>query len=233
MHVVAVSARPGDVEFAVGGTLARFVNQGDTVTIVTIANGNSTTSDMPPRELAAIAQSESVLASQQLGVDLIWMNHSDFAVSSDAVTRLKMVEILRSANTDLVLGPTPLSNQIDVGATWDLLRAAIEMASVPNVQSNSEALLSRPVLVAYEHAWSVGFVPTEFVDVTRVFTSKIKTLNEHRLLSSRLKKEQSFDLAEAARTVGMYRGLQAGVGFAEAFYIDPCDGTALTHRLLP
>ena len=233
MHVVAVSARPGDVEFAVGGTLARFVNQGDTVTIVTIANGNSTTSEMPPRELAAIAQSESVLASQQLGVDLIWMNHSDFAVSSDAVTRLKMVEILRSANTDLVLGPTPLSNQIDVGATWDLLRAAIEMASVPNVQSNSEALLSRPVLVAYEHAWSVGFVTTEFVDVTRVFTSKIKTLNEHRLLSSRLKKEQSFDLAEAARTVGMYRGLQAGVGFAEAFYIDPCDGTALTHRLLP
>ena len=161
------------------------------------------------------------------------MNHSDFAVSSDAVTRLQMVEILRSANTDLVLGPTPLSNQIDVGATWDLLRAAIEMASVPNVQSNREALLSRPVLVAYEHAWSVGFVPTEFVDVTRVFTSKIKTLNEHRLLSSRLKKEQSFDLAEAARTVGMYRGLQAGVGFAEAFYIDPCDGTALTHRLLP
>ena len=233
MHVVAVSARPGDVELAVGGTLARFVDQGDAVTIVTIANGNSTESELPPRELAAIAQSESGLAAQQLGVDLIWMNHSDFAVSSDAVTRLKLVEILRSANTDLVLGPTPLSNQIDAEATWDLLRAAIEMASAPNVRSNSEALHSRPVLVAYEHAWSVGFVPTEFVDVTKVFPSKIKTLNEHQLLSSRLKKEQSFDLAEAARTVGMYRGLQAGVGFAEAFCVDACDGTVLTRRILP
>lgn len=233
MHVLAVSARPGDVEFAVGGTLTRFVDRGDAVTIVTIANGNSAASELPPRQLAAASRSESELAAKRLGVDLIWMNHSDFAVSGDAVTRLKMVEILRSKNPDLVLGPAPLSNIIDARAVWDLLLAVIEMASAPNVQSNSEALISPPALVAYEREWSVGFVPTEFVDVTEAFTSKIKTLNEHRSLSSRLKKERGLDLAEAARTVGMYRGLQAGVPFAEAFCIEARNSKVLPHRLLP
>ena len=48
MRVIAIAARPGDVEFAVGGTLARHRKRGDDVTIVTVANGNSALDEVPP-----------------------------------------------------------------------------------------------------------------------------------------------------------------------------------------
>ena len=113
MRVIAISARPGDAEFAVGGTLARHRKRGDDVTIVTIANGNSALDDVPPRELAARRRAEAETAAERLGVDLIWMDHSDFAVQADAVTRVKLVEILRAQEPGLLLAPAPLGNVLD------------------------------------------------------------------------------------------------------------------------
>ena len=113
MRVIALSARPGDAEFAVGGTLARHRKRGDDVTIVTVANGNSALDDLPPRELATRRLSEAETAAERLGVDLLWMGHSDFAVQADAVTRVKLVEILRARKPDLLLAPAPLGNILD------------------------------------------------------------------------------------------------------------------------
>lgn len=233
MRVIAMAARPGDAEFAVGGTLARHSKRGDDVTIVTIANGNSALDDLPPRELAARRRSESETAAERLGVDLVWMDHSDFAVQSDAVTRVKVVEILRARKPDLLLAPAPLGNVLDAKGAWDLARDAAEMAAAPNVLSEGEPLLQPPALLAYERTWSAGFTPTEFVDVTDTLEAKHHALDAQASLAAILRESHGVELGEAAETIAAYRGLQAGVAFAEAFRCDARLGPLPARRLLP
>ena len=233
MRVVAIAARPGDAEFAVGGTLAHHRKRGDDVTIVTVGNGNSALDEVPPRELAARRRAESESAAERLGVDLVWMDHSDFAVQSDAVTRLVVVELLRARKPDLLLAPAPLGNVLDAKGAWDLARAAAEMAAAPNVLSEGEPLLQPPALLAYERAWSAGFTPTEFVDVTETLEAKHHALDAHASLAVLLRESHGVELGEAAETVAAYRGLQAGVAFAEAFRCDARLGPLPARRLLP
>ena len=233
MRVIAIAARPGDAEFAVGGTLARHRKRGDDVTIVTVGNGNSALDELPPRELAARRRAESESAAERLGVDLVWMDHSDFAVQSDAVTRLVVVELLRARKPDLLLAPAPLGNVLDAKGAWDIARAAAEMAAAPNVLSEGEPLLQPPALLAYERAWSAGFTPTEFVDVTDTLEAKHHALDAHASLAALLRESHGVELGEAAETVAAYRGLQAGVAFAEAFRCDARLGPLPARRLLP
>ena len=233
MRVIAIAARPGDAEFAVGGTLARHRKRGDDVTIVTVGNGNSALDELPPRELAARRRAESESAAERLGVDLVWMDHSDFAVQSDAVTRLVVVELLRARKPDLLLAPAPLGNVLDAKGAWDLARAAAEMAAAPNVLCEGEPLLQPPALLAYERAWSAGFTPTEFVDVTETLEAKHHALDAHASLAALLRESHGVELGEAAETVAAYRGLQAGVAFAEAFRCDARLGPLPARRLLP
>ena len=233
MRVIAIAARPGDAEFAIGGTLARHRKRGDDVTIVTVGNGNSALDEVPPRELAARRRAESESAAERLGVDLVWMDHSDFAVQSDAVTRLVVVELLRACKPDLLLAPAPLGNVLDAKGAWDLARAAAEMAAAPNVLCEGEPLLQPPALLAYERAWSAGFTPTEFVDVTETLEAKHHALDAHASLAASLRESHGVELGEAAETVAAYRGLQAGVAFAEAFRCDARLGPLPARRLLP
>ncbi len=233
MRVIALAARPGDAEFAVGGTLARHRKRGDDVTVITVANGNSALDGVPPRELAARRRAEAETAAERLGVDLVWLDHSDFAVQSDAVTRVKVVEILRARQPDLVLAPAALGNVMDANGAWDLARAAIEMAAAPNVLCEGDPLPQPPTLLAYERAWTAGFIPTEFVDITDTLDAKHHALDAHAFLAASLRQSHAVELGEAAETVAAYRGLQAGVAFAEAFRGDPRLGPLPPRRLLP
>lgn len=233
MRVIAISTRPGDAEFAVGGTLARHRKRGDDVTIVTVANGNSALDDLPPRDLAARRRAEAKTAAKRLGVELIWMGHSDFAVQADAVTRVKLVEILRARKPNLLLAPAPLGNVLDATGAWDLARAAAEMAAAPNVLCEGDPLPQPPALLAYERTWTAGFTPTEFVDITDTLEAKHHALDAHVSVAASLRASNGVELGEAAETVAAYRGLQAGVAFAEAFRSDPRLGPLPARRLLP
>ena len=233
MRVIAVAARPGDAEFAVGGTLARHRKRGDEVTIVTVATGNSALDDLPPRELATRRRAQAETAAERLGVDLVWMDHSDFAVQADPVTRVKLVEILRARKPDLLLAPAPLGNVLDATGAWDLARAAIEMAAAPNVLCEGAPLPQPPAILAYDRTWTAGFTPTDFVDITDTLEAKHHALDAHASLAASLRESHAVELGEAAETVAAYRGLQAGVAFAEAFRADPRLGLLPTRRLLP
>lgn len=233
MHLLAVAASPADAEFACGGTLARVRADGGAVAICTVGNGNSTGQSVPPRELAATRRHEAEQAAGVLGAELFWLDHSDFAVSNDAVTRLKLVEIMRAFRPDLVLAPAAIGPSQDVRRTWPLTAEAAEMAAVSNLRTEQPALDAVPYLLACEPGWAAGFAPTEYVDISATMESKQQALGAYASLTEWRQARDGVGLVEAARTVAAYRGLQAGVKFAEAFRCEVGAGQAPTTRLLP
>ncbi len=239
MHVIAISARPGDANVGAAGTLRRFRERGAGVTIVTIANGNSLAGvhaplDIPPRELASRWRAAAERSAETLDVELVWMDHSDFAVHSDAVTRMKLVDVLRARAPGLVLAPAPQGARRDERGAWRLARDAIEMAAAPNVRGEAQPHAVEPVLLAYERRLLSGFMPTEYVDVTSAVDVKRRAFEAMaQALGGGLGAAALAEPQAAAALLARHRGAQAGVDAAEAFRFDARASRATTQRLLP
>ena len=87
-------------------------------------------------------------------------------------------------------------------------------------------------MFAYQPRWLEGFGPDTYVDVSDTIDAKQAAIAQLKTLAQWYVTQQGVDIAEAAETVSAYRGLQAGVDFAEAFAAAPGGGSATT-RVLP
>ena len=233
MRVLAVSVAPGDAEMGCGGTLARVIADGGGVAICTLSSGNSRGGGRSPRDTARDYQAEVGTAASTLGADLIWLGHSDFGVSNDSVTRIQIVDVLRKFRPDAVLAPASVDTDHDRRDGWRLAVDAAQMAASSSAHTEHEPLTSIPSVFAYEPRWVVGFQPDTYVDVTDVIETKHRAVMHLKSLRQWLKDESGVDITEACEIVSAYRGLQAGVEFAEAYVSTPGFGSSGTTRVLP
>ncbi len=233
MRILALAASPGDAEMCCGGTLARVAADRGTVAICTLANGNSLGSELPPRELAAAHHTEAQAAAESLGAELFWFGHSDFGVANDAVTRMQLVEVLRTFRPDALLAPASVDTHHDLRDVWRLALDAAQLAAMPSAHTDQSPLDSTPATFAYQARWLEGFTPDTYVDVSPTIDAKQAAIAQLKSLAQWYMSRWGIDIAEAAETVSAYRGLQAGVDFAESFATAPSAGSPATKRILP
>ena len=72
-----------------------------------------------------------------------------------------------------------------------------------------------------------------YVDVSDTIDAKQAAITHLKTLAQWYLTQRGIDIAEAAETVSAYRGLQAGVDFAEAFAVTPIAGGSAITRILP
>ena len=233
MRILALAASPGDAEICCGGTLARVAADRGAVAICTLANGNSLGSESPPRELAAAHHTEAQAAAESLGAELFWFGHSDFGVANDAVTRMQLVEVLRTFRPDALLAPASVDTHHDLRDVWRLALDAAQLAAMPSAHTDQSPLDSPPATFAYQARWLEGFTPDTYVDVSATIDAKQAAIAQLKSLAQWYMSRWGIDIAEAAETVSAYRGLQAGVDFAESFATAPSAGSPATRRILP
>lgn len=232
MRILALAASPGDAEMCCGGTLARVAATRGAGAICTLANGNSLGDEAPPRELAEAHRAEAEAAAESLGVELFWFGHSDFSVANDAVTRMQLVEVVRTFRPNALLAPASVDAHHDLR---DVLRLALDAAHIsaaPTARTEQDPLDAPPAVFAYQPRWFEGFTPDTYVDVSDTIDAKQAAIAHLKTLAQWYLTRRGIDIAEAAETVSAYRGLQAGVDFAEAFAATPGGGSATT-RILP
>jgi LmbE family N-acetylglucosaminyl deacetylase len=79
----------------------------------------------------------------------------------------------------------------------------------------------------------LGFVPTEYVDVTDVIEVKAEMLAAHATQLVWLRDHDGVDIVEEMMTAARYRGQQCGVRYAEGFTQCLTWLRGATRRLLP
>ena len=233
MRILALAASPGDAEMCCGGTLARVAATRGAVAICTLANGNSLGSDVPPRELADAHRAEAEAAADSLGAESFWFGHSDFSVANDAVTRMQLVEVLRTFRPNALLAPASVDTQHDLRDAWRLALDAAHLSATPSARTEQDPLDAPPAVFAYQARWFEGFTPDTYVDVSDTIDAKQTAIAHLKTLAQWYMTRRGIDIAEASETVSAYRGLQAGVDFAEAFAAAPIAGSPATTRVLP
>ncbi|MEW5979336.1 MAG: PIG-L family deacetylase [Acidobacteriota bacterium] len=217
LRVMAIAAHPDDVELFCAGTLARYADRGDAVTIAIACQGDSASLDLSPDELVRMRSQEAGASAQVLGAHLIQMGLPDWGVDINQETRKRFADAIRQANPDVIFTHFHTDYGSDHNNTFVLVRDAALVATVPSIATRHPAIAGTPAIFMWEPLGGYGFQPEVFVDITATFATKLRMLECHRSQREWLSRHGGMDFSEYVATIARFRGFQAGVRLAEGF----------------
>ena len=198
MNILFIGAHPDDIEVGAGGTVARFVKEGENVSFLILTNGETAGNPL-------IRRQEAVEGAKILGVtDIIFsdIKDSDKHVRHDNKTISIIEEVIRKKNPDKIF-VTTLKD-----AHQDHKNAALATIS---------AARTVPNIFFYEVPSSFpDFRPHLYVDISETINQKIEALNAHR--SQNKKRYMKIDLIIGITKQRAYQSKMA-INNAEAFEI--------------
>jgi len=217
MNILAVGAHPDDLELLCGGTLALYAQQGCAVTMAVLTNGNMGHPDIEPSEMARIRRSEFESAAALIGAATVWMDVDDEMSQVDLETRLKMVDVLRQTEPDVILTHSSEDYHVDHRNTSQLVFEAAPLACVHNIKRERLELLKQPLIYHFDTLGAINFLPTEYVNISDTIELKKDMFRCHQSQHEWGKQATGFDFFEVIDTVAKVRGYAAGVPYAEGF----------------
>jgi LmbE family N-acetylglucosaminyl deacetylase len=233
VNVIAIGAHPDDIEFYCSGTLARCAARGDNVFFCVVANGDKGGYGISPEELAAIRAEEAKRAAAVIGATLIHIGLPDLGIHVCDEHLNLIVDAIRQAKADLIITHCPDEYMRDHKNTSELVYQASFMVGIPNWETKVPYYKGMPPVYYMEPPGGMGFIPTEYVDVTDVWDKKRAMLSCHKSQVSWLKEHDNMDMLDSMEVMGRYRGEQCGVRYAEGFRQMALWPRMRTERLLP
>ena len=232
MNVLAIGCHPDDIEISCCGTLAKCVKRGDKVTVCHVANGNMGHEIIPPDELREIRAGEAKRAGSLAGIEVVTIDIGDLLLNGyDISQRDKVMELIRKVQPDFIITHSPTDYMPDHLAVSRMVVDASFCASVPQYGTGGKS----PVVPIFymDNLAGMNFNPTEYVDITDEIDLKIEMLECHVSQLKWMRDHDHIDFAEFVRTCSRFRGIQCGVGYAEAFTQELVWPKVVAKRLLP
>ena len=141
---------------------------------------------------------------------------------------------MRQARPDLVITHAPGDYMPDHNEVSQLVFGATFSASLPNYATTSQRRTPHvPALYYMDTLAGLGFMPTEYVDITDTIDVKLSAFQAHVSQLTWLKEHDGVDMPEQIRTVARFRGLQCRVRYAEGFAACQTWLRTVPYRLLP
>ncbi len=233
MNILAIGPHPDDIECYIGGTLALYALAGHKITNACITNGCMGSMEHSPAETVRIREKEARAAASVIGAEVIWADLEDASLVSDIKTRNIFIDIIRAAEPDVIICPSPDDYHPDHRACSVLTADAALLASVPLIKTGHPAAEATPYIFYHDHPNGVAFEPEEYVDITRAMDTKLRMMSCHQSQIGWLKTQYDMDFAYSFETMARFRGLACGAAFAEGFRPDKSFPGSAPRRLLP
>lgn len=218
--VLAVGAHPDDVEENCGGTLAKFASVGTRITILTVTNGNKGSFDSPGMTFEDVVRTrmlEATAAAEEVGGEYVSLGAEDQQLFDTTELRYALADVLRRVEADLVLVPPPVDYQADHVRAGQIALEAVHLSALPQIALSHPALRHIPVVYYYDATIGLDFQPSFYVDISAEMDKKRAMVAHHASQISSGKAEHGWDLLDLVEILGRFRGLQAGVTYAEGF----------------
>lgn len=241
MNILAVGAHPDDVETMCAGTLAKYADRGDKVFIATATNGNIGSAHHSMEEIARIRRQEAVRSAAVIGAEYICLNYNDeMFFEINRKTRLEFINLVRYCKADVIFTHSLHDYNPDHMLTGKIVSDIAVMIPIAHLKTEAPAYDVIPSIWYFEPANSMGFVPTDYVDITRYYETKMRMLgcmeSQKQWMADNYKQlggneDRFFD---TIRITSEFRGMQAGCKYAEGFIraMDAYRGR-MTERVLP
>lgn len=238
MNILAIGAHPDDVEESCAGTLAKYAKMGHKIFIATATNGNVGSSTLSMEEIAKVRKEEARKAASIIGAEYICLDYDDEMLFEDRSVRLAFIDLVRYCKADVILTHSPEDYNPDHELTSKIIRDIAVMIPVPHIKTKNPPNDKIPIIAYFEPVHGLGFIPTEYVDITDTMEIKKAMCAEHKSqvawMSDNYKdtlKDQNF--FDGVETMAKFRGMQCGVKYAEGFRMANDAFRVLPKRVLP
>lgn len=235
LDVIAVGAHPDDVEIAIGGTLARLVQQGYRVGIVDLTDGEPTPGSPGPE----VRLAEAAEAARILGVHVReTLDLPNRRLFDSFETRVALAKVFRRYRPSIVLGiadKTPMASP-DHWQAMQITDAAVFYSRLTKWDAEFDHL---PVHTIRKQVWyPLGFQTLRIpegggqfvVDISQTLSLKLEAVKAYRTQFPQ-SKERVFRLVESQnRLFGTSAGFEAGELFISATTLGATD---LVRTVIP
>lgn len=238
MNILAIGAHPDDIETSCGGTLAKYAKMGHKVFTATATNGNIGSATLPMEEIAAIRKEEARRAAAHIGAEYICLDYDDEMFFEDKSARLAFIDLVRYCKADIILTHSPEDYNPDHELTSKIINDIAVMIPIEKIKTKNPAYDKIPIIAYFEPVKGLGFVPTEYVDITETMEIKMAMCREHK--SQGIWMQDNYkdtmggkDFFEEFNIIAKYRGMQCGVEYAEGFRMANDAYRVVPYRVLP
>jgi len=234
MNVLAIGCHPDDLEIACGGTLAKYAQQGHKVFMCNLANGNMGHKIILPDELRDIRRKEAQKAAAVIGAESLTLDIGDFLVNNwNEDDEDKLIDIIRYTKPDVVITHNTQDYMRDHIQASEFAFSASFAATAPHRKTKLSVFDTIVPIMYMDTLAGVGFLPTEYVDISKTIDIKLEALACHESQIKWMREHDKIDFLDFVATCSKYRGLQCGVAYAEGFR--PCQNwpRMVPYRLLP
>lgn len=233
-RILVIAAHPDDIEILCAGTMARYAQLGCEVMLCNATTGDRGGMLGTMEELARVRDAEAHRSAALMGARYICLGFHDCTlIPEDLATRQKFIDVIRQTKPDIVFTHHPNDYHADHISTGKLALDASFMASIPLLESSLPATDAILPLYYMDTMAGQDFLPEEYVDVSCVMDLKRQMLEQHQSQITWMRDHDDLDLIDFMMTMGKFRGIQCGVGFAEAFRRAPNWLRQTPSRLLP
>lgn len=238
MNILAIGAHPDDIETSCGGTLAKYAKLGHKVFTATATNGNIGSATLPMEEIAAIRKEEAKRAAAIIGAEYICLDYDDEMFFEDKTARLAFIDLVRYCKADIILTHNPEDYNPDHELTSKIINDIAVMIPIEKIKTKSPAYDKIPIIAYFEPVNGLGFIPTDYVDITDTMEIKMAMCREHKSQISWMQDNfkdtmSGKDFFENHRAIAKYRGIQCGVEYAEGFRMARDAFRVVPYRILP
>jgi LmbE family N-acetylglucosaminyl deacetylase len=147
-RVLVLGAHPDDAEFFAGGLLHAHRNQGGTLRIISVTNGQSGHHEMPSDALVARRRTEAARSGSVLQSDYVTWDYPDGSLQPTLDVRESIIREIRTFRPDLVLTHRPFDYHPDHRAVGQAVQDASYMVMVPKIVPGYPPPSQEPI-VAY------------------------------------------------------------------------------------
>lgn len=238
MNILAIGAHPDDIEIGCGGTLAKYAAQGHKVFTATATNGNVGSATLPMDEIARIRKEEARKAAAVIGAEYICLDYDDEMFFEDKKARLAFIDLVRYCKADIILTHNPEDYNPDHELTSKIINDIAVMIPVAKIETPNKPYDKIPIIAYFEPVHGLGFVPTEYVDITDYFDKKLEMCYSHQSqidwMSHNYKDAiGNGNFFDKYSIIAQYRGIQCGVKYAEGFRMANDAFRVVPYRVLP
>ena len=214
-RILVVAPHPDDETLGAGGTIAKYADQGDQVTVLMVSGHLP---PLYPREAYEATVREAQLAFEILGVsESRFLEIPATMIGNGPVSAFnrRIAEVIEDVMPQVVLCPFP-DRHIDHRQIFE----AVMVATRPVGAGRSIEVLAAYETLSETH-WNAPhiepmFVPTWVVDISGQVDRKLSAL---RCYASQIPPFPGARSVDAAEALAKFRGTQAGFAFGEAFSV--------------
>ena len=222
MNILAIGAHPDDIEINCAGTLAKYAAMGHKVFIATATSGNIGSPTLPKEEIGALRKQEAAKSAAIIGAEYLCLDYDDELFYEDVNVRINFINLVRHCQPDVILTHNPHDYNPDHMLTSKIINDIHVMIPIAKIPTKEAPCDKFPAVYFFEPAKGLGFVPTDYVDISEHFETKCQMLLCHE--SQKLWMAHNYSgfsaddtFIEDMKITAQYRGMQCGVKYAEAF----------------